>query len=216
MTGPKRLWSGDWSEESAAARARMAQQRALRDDDPTEPLDAPAPPPRPAAFGGVRQLLAAARLAWQRALARARSLASGDRQLIPRGLRTRLVLVALLAGLGGAAAMIGVEAATGAGAATPASQGSGQPWLGVSIGDAAGQPGGLVELVVPGSPAAAAGVQPGDLITSIDGNPISDESAAASAIDALRPGAQITLSIERDGQQLTIEATLGTRPANAP
>lgn len=215
MNGPKRLWSGDWSEESAAARARMAQRRAQRSalgDDPTEPLadDPTAPrvtptPPPPAAPSRARQLLAAVALRWRAAIARAR--AAKRPMLVPRGLRARLLVIALLAGLGGAAVTIGVEAASGS--TTP------RAFLGVDIADATGEPGALVESVYPGSPAAAAGIEPGDVITQINGSPISDGSAAVSAIDSLRPGEQITLGIERVGQQVTITATLGTRP-NAP
>jgi len=215
MTGPKRLWSGDWSDESAAARARMAQARAHRatlDDEPTEP--AAPPPPRPPAFAGVRRLLAATRLAAARAAARARSLTAVRPKLVPRGLRARLLLIALLAGLGGAAAMIGIEAATGA--ATPAAHTTAQGWLGVELYDATGEPGALVALVVPGSPAQSAGLQPGDVITEINGGAISDSSEAQSAIEGDRPGERITLGVDRVGAQLTLQATLGTRPANAP
>jgi S1-C subfamily serine protease len=217
MNGPKRLWSGDWSEESAAARARMAHRRAQRSalaDDPTEPLAAPTPPPPPRGPSAARQLLDAVALRSRAAATRARGLVAVRRQLVPRGLRGRLIVIALLAGLGGAAVTIGVEAANGS--ATPAAQRGAQPYLGVELGDAPGESGALIALVYPGTPAAGAGLEPGDLITSIDGSPISDEDAAANAIDALRPGQRIRLGIDRLGRQLVITATLGTRPANAP
>jgi len=214
MSGPRRLWSGDWSEESAAARARMAQRRAQHSalaDDPTEPIPPPAPPPAPRAPGAGRRLLAAAALRWRRST---RALLAIGPTLVPRGLRARLLVIALLAGLGGAAVTIGVEAASGS--ATPASHSTARAWLGVGLADAAGEPGALVEYVYPGSPAATAGIEPGDVITAIDGGSISDGNAAASAIGSLKPGAQVTLTIERVGQQLTITATLGTRSANTP
>jgi S1-C subfamily serine protease len=189
---------------------RRAQQSALADDR-TEPLGAPTAPPPPAP-SAARQLLAATAARWRAAASGARARVAVRRGLVPRGVRARLIVIALLAGLGGAAVTIGVEAASGS--ATPASQGSARPYLGVELGNAGG--GALVEFVEPGTPAADAGLQPGDVITSIDGSSVSDEDAAASAINARRPGQQITLGVDRLGQRITITATLGTRPANTP
>src|SRR5579862_4422946 len=114
MTGPRRLWSGDWMAESAAARERMAAQRGLA----TPLADVPALSERPVQRPRRRGLREIALAAWPR-LRRGR----------PRyGLRTRLVLIAVLAGAVGAGAMIGVEAATGAGSAAT------RPYLGVALG----------------------------------------------------------------------------------
>src|SRR5471032_282009 len=46
----------------------------------------------------------------------------------------------------------------------------------------------LVGSVTPGFPAAKAGLQPGDVITSIDGTPIKDGDAMVAIISAKRPG----------------------------
>jgi S1-C subfamily serine protease len=79
-----------------------------------------------------------------------------------------------------------------------------------------GQTGALVELVAPGSPAAAAGVAAGDLITSVDGREVTSASSAKAAIEALHPGASVVLGIDRLGGSLTLSATLGSRTSSSP
>lgn len=82
-------------------------------------------------------------------------------------------------------------------------------FLGVSlVSDEAGV---LVEDVAPKSPAEAAGLQAGDLLRSIDDAAVSTPLEAARTIRALAPGAEITLGIERDGEALSLAATIGSR-----
>ena len=82
-------------------------------------------------------------------------------------------------------------------------------FLGVSlVTDEAGV---LVEDVVPESPAAAAGLQAGDLLRSINDEEVETPRAAADIIRALEPGAIISLGIERQGETLTLEAMVGSR-----
>jgi len=61
----------------------------------------------------------------------------------------------------------------------------------------------------PTAPAAAAGIEPGDTIVSIDGEPVAD-FAEASAIIRSSPGEQLRFVIERDGQQHTVQVTPAT------
>ncbi|MFD4959362.1 M50 family metallopeptidase [Microbacterium sp. NPDC058389] len=61
----------------------------------------------------------------------------------------------------------------------------------------------------PTAPAAAAGIEPGDTIVSIDGEPVAD-FAEASAIIRSAPGEQLRFVIERDGEQHTIQVTPAT------
>jgi serine protease Do len=81
--------------------------------------------------------------------------------------------------------------------------------LGVQVKDGA-----VIGQVVPGSPAATAGLQPEDIITSIDGQPLQGESALAEAINGHKPGDTITLAVLRNQQQqLSVRVTLGELPA---
>jgi S1-C subfamily serine protease len=63
--------------------------------------------------------------------------------------------------------------------------------------------------VQPNSAAAAAGLRPGDLVTAIDGAPIESWQNLVRVISARKPGDKVKLSVERKGQTMEVEATLG-------
>ena len=67
----------------------------------------------------------------------------------------------------------------------------------------------LVEKVMPGSAAEAAGIQSGDLILKLEDEQITSGDALSGAISAYKPGDKATLTIQRDGQELTVEVTFG-------
>jgi putative serine protease PepD len=68
-----------------------------------------------------------------------------------------------------------------------------------------------VSEVQQGSGAAAAGLEVGDVLVSIDGQPISNTDDVRAAITAKQPNEEITLVVARDGEEVTITATLGSR-----
>jgi putative serine protease PepD len=72
------------------------------------------------------------------------------------------------------------------------------------------------QAIVPDSPAARAGLQPGDLITAVDGQTIPSTEAFIAKVAQDSPGQVITLTVTRDGQTKTIKVTLGKQPAKAP
>jgi putative serine protease PepD len=63
-----------------------------------------------------------------------------------------------------------------------------------------------------GSPAASAGLQQGDLVTAIDGKPISSTQQFIETVDTFSPGQAIKLTVKRNGSTQTVTLTLGTRP----
>jgi len=75
--------------------------------------------------------------------------------------------------------------------------------------------GALIESVVDGSPAATAGLQKGDIVTQIDGKDLTTDSAFAEMVDNHKPGDVVTLTVQRNGQTMSIKVTLGTRPASS-
>jgi S1-C subfamily serine protease len=70
--------------------------------------------------------------------------------------------------------------------------------------------------VQPSSPASAAGLQPGDLITAINGKPVSSTDQFIATIDNYSPGQTVTLTIQRNGQTKHVQVKLGVRPNQTP
>lgn len=69
--------------------------------------------------------------------------------------------------------------------------------------------------VSPGSPAATAGFQAGDLITAIDGRPIEDAGEVTRKV-TLSSGDPVRFTVERDGAPIQITATPERRVENDP
>jgi membrane-associated protease RseP (regulator of RpoE activity) len=62
------------------------------------------------------------------------------------------------------------------------------------------------------APAKSAGIKPGDKIVAIDGKPVHNWTQLGTAIRARPPGQQMAVTVERDGQELTLHATPKTVP----
>jgi S1-C subfamily serine protease len=88
-------------------------------------------------------------------------------------------------------------------------------FLGVSNTTTDNQSGAAVTGVVPGGPAAKAGLQQGDKIVAIDSRPISSSDDVSAAVAAHRPGQQAKVTVIRGGNRRTLTVTLGTRPEKA-
>jgi len=72
-------------------------------------------------------------------------------------------------------------------------------------------PGVLVESIVPNSPAAAARIEPGDILLSLGGNPIADLQGFTDVLKSLSPGETLAAEVLRDGETLTLEVTVTAR-----
>lgn len=70
----------------------------------------------------------------------------------------------------------------------------------------------LITTVVPGSPAAAAGLRAGDIIQKINNQGISRSEAVQQIVQNTRVGTSLPLEINRNGQALKLEV----RPGNLP
>lgn len=68
--------------------------------------------------------------------------------------------------------------------------------------------------VVSGSPADKAGLQPGDIITKVDGTAIDQSNSLLSLLDNHQVGDQAGLTVVRGGKTMTINVTLGTAPSS--
>jgi S1-C subfamily serine protease len=67
--------------------------------------------------------------------------------------------------------------------------------------------------VIDGSPAQAAGLNVGDIVTAIDGRRIDATNGLDDILSLYEPGDRLTLSVLRGGEELQIGITLGVRPA---
>ena len=77
----------------------------------------------------------------------------------------------------------------------------------------AGVPEGLyVQTVVPGGPAAKAGLRAGDVITKINGQPATSTVQLQELMLTMKPGATVQLEYSRGGQSATATVTLGAQP----
>ena len=89
-------------------------------------------------------------------------------------------------------------------------------YLGISAANSSSPLGAKVETVVSGTAADRAGLQQGDVITAVNGSPVTSAAELTQAIDGKTPRQQVTLTVSRNGSTKTIHATLGTRPDTAP
>ncbi|MBL8616674.1 MAG: trypsin-like peptidase domain-containing protein [Deltaproteobacteria bacterium] len=70
----------------------------------------------------------------------------------------------------------------------------------------------VVGTVYPGTPAAEAGLEPGDVIVALDGAAASTTDGLIRAIGARKPGEQLRLEVLRDGEKTELKVTLAERP----
>jgi serine protease Do len=74
--------------------------------------------------------------------------------------------------------------------------------------------GALVAQAEKNSPAAAAGIKSGDVITAVDGETVADPHELARRIAALGPKKTATIALIRNGAPMAVDVTLGTMPAD--
>ena len=75
-----------------------------------------------------------------------------------------------------------------------------------------GGSGALVTDVVAGSAADKAGIQIGDVVVALDGQPITGQVGLVATIRSLTPGARVTVSLVHAGVARDVTAVLGERP----
>jgi serine protease Do len=68
--------------------------------------------------------------------------------------------------------------------------------------------------VVAGSPAEEAGLKVGDIITELGGQAIDQTHPLDLVLLEHAPGDKVALTVLRDGTSMSVDVTLGTRPAN--
>jgi S1-C subfamily serine protease len=68
-------------------------------------------------------------------------------------------------------------------------------FIGVGVNDAPGGAGAIVRQVIPTGPAAGAGINPGDVITSVNGQPVNSATALTRILDQHHPGEGVSVGV---------------------
>jgi S1-C subfamily serine protease len=146
----------------------------------------------------------------RRAIRRLRSLPAPSRRRVRVALLATFVIL-----LGATAAYAVISDSSPTKHPQPVAQNGGSAWLGVELANAPVR-GALVSSVIPGSPAAAAGIRPGDLITQLDTEPIVAPAVFVSALSGLQPGDRVDIQVQRGFSQFTAHVKLGSHPVRSP
>lgn len=85
-------------------------------------------------------------------------------------------------------------------------------YFGVLASDAPNDQGAMLRDVLPGSPAAAAGLEAGDTITQVGEIPIAGAGELIAALLPHGPGDRVTLAVHQSGFRRAVEVTLSERP----
>lgn len=71
----------------------------------------------------------------------------------------------------------------------------------------------LVQTVQPGQAAAAAGLQPGDVVVKVDNKEVAPDNTLSFIVANTAPGKRIPIEVIRNGKRMTLTATVGKRPS---
>ncbi len=95
-------------------------------------------------------------------------------------------------------------------------------WMGVTTADvmAPSVPptpvGAMVDAVASGSPAAAGGIEPGDIVTAVDGFRVRSRAELATVLYTEPSGTEVTVTVERAGRSIDRHVVLADADPDAP
>ena len=201
MTGPKHLWSGNWQDESAAPPDALPEPpRTPVDAEPSPPPAKPTRPARPRPRRAVWLALVAVLLVGAGAFALSNVIGRS-------GPNTSTAIVGPASSA--PATPAGPPASTQVAPVRPVG------WLGMEVVTV--PPGvAAIETVKLGSLGDQAGLEPGDVILSINHRHLSGAGDIAAAIRGLKAGDQVQMEISHGSGLYATEATLGAPPTAYP
>jgi putative serine protease PepD len=85
------------------------------------------------------------------------------------------------------------------------------PVIGANVNTGTSADGARVVDVPAGTPAAVAGLRKGDVVTSVDGKPVTDGIGLIVAIRSHQPGETIDLVVRRDGHERDVVVRLDSK-----
>ncbi|HET7746049.1 MAG TPA: PEGA domain-containing protein, partial [Vicinamibacteria bacterium] len=91
-----------------------------------------------------------------------------------------------------------------------------RPWTGLVTVDTLLHEGVPVLRIVPGSPAAAAGVQAGEVLTAVGGAPVKQTADLRAAVEKAKPGDRLALQLKGASGARTVELALTQTPQEIP
>ena len=92
------------------------------------------------------------------------------------------------------------------------------PAIKSALGLHEGASGALVSTLMPDGPAQRAGLEIGDIISSIDGSPVNSSRQLLNTVARLKVGQASTFTVQRDGELIELKVSIIERPAllNSP
>jgi membrane-associated protease RseP (regulator of RpoE activity) len=228
MTSPKHLWSGDWERESADA-----------DDEFAALTPPPAPPTTPPSADGpegpadnnrrrnrTRLIVAGTAVVLLLAVGITLAATLGGSSTPAQQAQAPATTPTVQANPGGSSGGIYTNPSPQSQTPTiqtqtapqtlpaPVTMGPTVNWLGMQIvGTGAGV---VIETVGEGSPAEAAGFEPGDVIQSIGNTPIGSVDQLRTVAKTLKLGQPFQLEVNRGSTQVTAPVTMTGLPTLQP
>jgi putative serine protease PepD len=68
--------------------------------------------------------------------------------------------------------------------------------------------------IVKSGPADSAGLKVGDVVTSLDGKPVTNYQSLTTAVGATKPGEKVSVTVTSKGSTRTVSVTMASRPAS--
>jgi S1-C subfamily serine protease len=81
-------------------------------------------------------------------------------------------------------------------------------WVGVQANDAPSNAGAQVQDVFPGSPAAAAGIAPGDVVTAVNGHRVMSTAELQARLYTITPGQDVSVTVQQGATLKTVSVEL--------
>jgi putative serine protease PepD len=89
-------------------------------------------------------------------------------------------------------------------------------YLGLTTTSTTSGDGARIEQTTADGPSERAGLEPGDVVTKVDGKSISTADDVAQSISDKQPGDKVQVTVQRNGHEQTVDVTLGQRPESVP
>jgi S1-C subfamily serine protease len=85
-------------------------------------------------------------------------------------------------------------------------------WLGIMGTDAPDQGGARITSIMPGSPAASAGLRQGDVVEAVDSHAVDSLADLQASLYTSPPGTPVSVMLDRSGMDMMTTVKLATTP----